>query len=167
MKSILAGSCYCLLAFGLRAAAPKCEPVDKQNGVTFQQCYREDASCEALSKDQRNSPSEEWRGCQWPATIIKAQRTEHGAHAFLTHVRLTPSIGDSQRMDITVTIEKPDHTLLKLEQKDVPVITERDVVEATIIRADADFTTPFDPVGIPTVDAVEKGGARTASHSYR
>ncbi len=165
MKSILVSCGCCVLAFCLNAAAPKCESLE-QDGTTFQQCEVEDVSCDALVRDQKNAPSDKWQGCQWPATILKAHLEQHGVIVFDTHVRLRPSFRDSDRMDIRVTIEKPDHTFLKLERKDVPVITENTIPVADI-HADADFTTQFDPLGVPTVDATEKGGAKEASHSYR
>lgn len=165
MSTILASSCCCLLAFSLNAAEPKCQTLE-QDGRTFQQCERKDVSCDALRRDQASFPSNKWHGCQWPATILKAHLEQRGVIVFDTHVRLTPSFRDSDRMDITVTIEKPDHTFLKLERKDVPVITENTIPVADI-HADEDFATQFDPLGVPTVDATEKGGAKEASHSYR
>lgn len=154
-----------LVALTLSGAAPKCQTLE-QHGMTFQDCEREDVSCSALARDQKDAPSDKWWGCRTPATIIQTQSTEHGVPAFATHVRLTPSFRDSQRMDITVTFERPDHTFLKLEEKEVPVEIRHTIPHADI-HADANFTTPFDPVGVPTVDATEKGGAKTASHSYR
>lgn len=165
MRPMLVSFCWCLLALCLNAAAPKCESLE-QDGKTFQQCEREDVSCGALAREQRNAPSDKWWGCAWPATIFKTQLMEHGVRVFVTHVRLTPSFRDTQRMDITVTIEKSDHTSLKLDRKDVPV-NVRDTIPVADIHADAEFMTPFDPLGVPTVDATEKGGAKTPSHSYR
>jgi hypothetical protein len=63
---------------------------------------------------------------------------------------------------MTVTVELSDHTFKEYVFKDVPVI-----VRDNIPLASVDIGTPSDPIGVPTVEATEKGGKRQAARSYR
>lgn len=160
-KGLLISTCVGLLTLCVSAAPPRCKTVDA-NGTTLEVCSREDTECDALAREQVNSPSDKWNGCAWPASIIKGHFTPLGVLVFSTNVSVVPSYRDSERVDITITIERPDHTFVKYDRQDTPVIIHGDIPSAM-----AEFVTQFDPVGVPTVDATEKGGAKGASRSYR
>ena len=163
-KLFLISSFTCLLTFSVSAAPPKCKTVD-QNGTTLEVCSREDTECYSkLVKEQESSPSSQWNGCAWPAKIIKGHFTAVGLIVFSTNVSIVPSYRDSERVDMTITIERPDHTFVKYDRKDVPVIVDE---KNSIPSASAEVVTQFDPLGVTTVDATEKGGAKGANHSYR
>jgi hypothetical protein len=136
----------------------------ERDGKTFEVCSREDTSCDSLAKDQVNSPSNKWNGCAWPATIIKFRSGAVGVFYYSTMVSVVTSFRDSERVDMTVMVEQSDHTIQKYEKKDVPVIIDE---KNNIPSASAEFVTQFEPLGVPTIDATEKGGAKGASHSYR
>ena len=108
--------------------------------------------------------SNKWIGCAWPATIIKFRSGAVGVIFYSTMVSVVTSFRDSERVDMTVMVEQSDHTVQKYEKKDVPVIIDE---KNNIPYASAEFVTQFEPLGVPTVDATEKGGAKGASHSYR
>jgi hypothetical protein len=77
-------------------------------------------------------------------------------------VTVVPSYRDSEKADITITVEQPDHTHDKNTFKDLPVIIRDDIPQASVRVG-----TPHGSVGVPTVGATEKGGKKEASHSYR
>jgi hypothetical protein len=151
----------CLLAGGLKAEPPRCE-TKVQDGKTFEVCTRADANCESLAKEQVRAPSDKWNGCLRPAIIIKSSFTAAGVSFPSTSVTIVPSYVDSERVDITITAEQPNHTYIEHTLKDVPVIIRDNIPQASI-----DFGTPQYPVGVPTVEATEKGGKKEASHSYK
>jgi hypothetical protein len=162
VKILLLSSCFGLLALSASASPPSCKTVEK-DGNTFDTCERRDTECYSkLAAEQTKSPSTQWNGCAWPAIITKTHFTAVGLIFYTTHVTLVPSYRDSERMDVTISIEKYDHTIQTYERKDVPIIIRDDIPRATV-----DFGTQFEPIGVPTVDATEKGGAREVSHSYR
>jgi hypothetical protein len=150
----------CLLT-GLKAAPPRCE-TKVQDGKSTEVCERADMTCDSLVKEQLKSPSDKWDGCSWPATIIKMHSAVAGVMLFYTNVMIIASYVDSERVDVTVTIEQPDHTYRKELRKDVPIIIRDKIPAATI-----DILTPYEPAGVPTVEATEKGGKREAAHSYK
>jgi hypothetical protein len=98
----------------------------------------------------------------WGATIIKSYFTALGVSSPSTHVTIVPSYVDSERVDMKVTVEKSDHTYTEYVFKDVPVIVRDNIPTVSIT-----FGTPQYPVGVPTVEATEKGGKKEASHSYK
>jgi hypothetical protein len=149
--------CGCLFAGGLRAAPPRCKTVE-QDGRSVDVCERPDIECESLAKEQVRNPSSQWNGWSWPALIMKTRLSVLGLVSFVTHVTVVASYGDSERMDVTVTIEQADHTYRKYVRKDVPVIIRNDIPSATVEIASLD-----EPVGVPTADAIEKGGKKEAS----
>jgi hypothetical protein len=162
MKRIsLLAFCGALLTFPLSAARPTCK-TEKQKGQLVEVCERADVMCESLTAEQQKSPSDKWTGCSSPAILIKGDVTLAGLLIFSTQVSVVPSYRDSKRVDMTVTFENPDHTFQKYERKDVPVIVQDGTPSAS-----AEFITQMKPVGVPTVEATEKGGAKGASHSYK
>jgi hypothetical protein len=151
----------CLLAGGLKAAPPTCQ-TKVQDGTTFEVCTRTDLACESLAKAQLKDPSDKWNGCFWPATIIKGHVITNGVMIISIYVSIIASYRDSERADVTVTIEQPDHTYRKFERKEVPIIIRDSVPTASV-----DILSNTEPVGVPTVEATEKGGKIEAAHSYR
>jgi hypothetical protein len=153
----------CLLAGGLIwAEPPRCE-TKTQNGTTLEVCTREDTNCESLAKEQVKTPSDKWRGCRWPAIIQKAYLTLlPGVSSPDVSVTIVPSYSDSERVDITINVEQPNHTYIEHTFKDVPIIIRENIPQAMI-----SYGTPQYPVGVPTVEATEKGGKKEASHSYK
>jgi hypothetical protein len=163
MRRVLLISLWgCLLAGVLQAAPPQCKTTEK-DGNTYDICTRANVACEALAKEQVKDPSNKWNGCLWPVTIIKSHFTLGGNMVFSIYVSIVASYIDSERVDMTVTFERTDHTFFKYERKDVPIIIRDDIP-----NANADFWFTADgTVGVPTVEVTEKGGAREASHSYK
>jgi hypothetical protein len=151
----------CLLAGGLNSARPSCE-AKVQDGTTFEVCTRADLACESLVKAQLENPSDKWNGCLSPATIIKGHVITAGIMIFGIYVSIIASYRDSERADVTVTIEQPDHTSRKFERKNVPIIIRDSVPTASV-----DISSNAEPVGVPTVEATEKGGKIEAAHSYK
>ena len=159
----------CSLAGGLKAAPPQCDAPDRQKNLTMENCHRAEENCDSLAREYLREPSDKWNGCAWPALILFSSSIIFpGTSPYnSTQVTLVPSYLDSERMDITVTVEQPDHTYKGQTFKDVPIIIRDNIPQATI-----DFPTPkylvelaFFPV--PTVEATEKGGKKEASHSYK
>ena len=151
-----------LLAITLDAAPPRCKTLDK-DGSTLQICERTDVNCDALAQESLKNPSDaNWDGCAWPVTIVKGHFTTINTLVYVTYVSIVTSYRDSERVDIVVNVEHSDHTFIKWERKDVPVI-----IQDKIPTASAEFTSTEEPYGVPTVDATEKGGAKGATHSYR
>ena len=163
MKCPPVGAILLSTVLTLSAAPPTCKTEQKDDGSALEICERKDTECHTrLVKEQESSPSTQWNGCAWPAIIIKEHYTAVGLMIDSTHVALVPSYRDSERMDVTIFIEKSDHSIQKYEQKDVPIIIRDDIPRATV-----DFGTQFEPIGVPAVDATEKGGVKEAAHSYR
>lgn len=166
----------CLLAGGLNAGVPECKTVESKDGTTAESCTRppDFDECMALVKEAwkdkkpEDPPPHYWNGCSWHAVINTVRgggRIGNGLVVplmWLTSVSLVPSYRNSERMDITVVFEQPDHTYKKHVRKDVPITIEDKMPNATV-----QFTFPYPPVSVPTVEAREKGGAKEASHSYR
>lgn len=161
MKRVRLAVSLCLLATTLGATPPHCK-TEERNGQSFNVCKRPDVECEALAKEQVKDPSSQWNGCIWDALITQGHFSSNGVIAFATYVAVTPSFRDSERMDVTVTIEQADHTFRKYVRKDVPIIVEDGIASATV-----NINTPDEPVGVPTVDSTEKGGKKEVSHRYR
>jgi hypothetical protein len=134
----------------------------EQDGKTFDVCERADVACESLAKEQLKDPSDKWNGCARDAIITKSHFILAGLIAFSTHVLIVASYVDSERVDMTVTFEQTDHTFRKYVRRDVPI-----VIRENIPRASADFVFPDNTLGVPTVEATEKGGKKEASHSYK
>jgi hypothetical protein len=85
-----------------------------------------------------------------------------GVVFFYVSVSVIASFTDSERADVTVSIEQSDHTRRKEVRKDVPIII-RDSMPTATVQTFA--TAP--PVGVPTVDVTERGGKKEVVHSYR
>ena len=151
----------CLIAAGLRAAPPRCKTVE-QNGTTFEVCERHDVMCEALAKEHLRDPSKEWNGCAWPAWIYNSHVTTSGLLVFYTSINIVPSYVDSERLDVTVTFDRPYCGARVHVQKDVPIIIRDDRPSASI-----HFACAEQPYGVPTVEATERGGKKQAFHSYK
>jgi hypothetical protein len=152
----------CLLAGGLKAEPARCE-TKVQDGKTLQICTRTDANCESLAKEQIRAPSDKWNGCARPAIIqISYLTLIPSVSSPDVNVLLVPSYVDSERVDITITVEQPNHTYAEHTFRDVPVIIRDNIPTASI-----SYGTPQYPVGVPTVEATEKGGEKEASHSYK
>jgi hypothetical protein len=161
-KFLAAAALGCLLAGYAAAAPPSCKTVEQDGGI-YNACQRTDINCDALATEQEKNPSDKWNGCAWPALIYKGHLTLPGiGFTFTTHVCVVSSYRDSERVDMIVTIEQPDHTFRTYERKDVPVIIQDGFPNATV-----DILTTAEPVGVPTVKAKEKGGKKEAMHDYR
>lgn len=143
------------------AAPPSCETkvVDEQ---VFEACERADIECDKLASDQVANPSPAWNGCRWAALITKGHFISSGLIFYTTRVTVVTSFVDSERVDLVVDVELSNHQHKTFTRNDVPVIIKNGIPQATI-----DIGTPEDPFGVPTVQAVEKGGKKQASHSYR
>jgi hypothetical protein len=163
MKNILLlAAVVCLMASGLNAAPPRCETVNR-NGVTIESCERDDANCDSLVKESlKTSPDRNWNGCAWPVIITRSQFKAAGVVFYVTTVSVVPSYRDSERVDLIMMFERPDHSLAKVEKKDLPVI-----IRDNIPSASTDITSPEEPYGVPSVEATEKGGAKSATHDYK
>jgi len=162
MRQLLPVSALGFVLLGSAAAAPPSCKTIEHDGTTFHQCQREDANCDSLAAEQVKNPSPNWNGCRLPALIT----TYHVVlpaigMTVMTHVCVVSSYRDSERMDITVTIEQPDHTFRTYERKDMPVTIEDGYPMATV-----DISTIIEPVGAPTVEAKEEGGKKEAMHDY-
>ena len=163
MSKLLGAAVFGFLLAGCAAAAPPTCKTVEHDGTTFNQCQRTDAHCDSLAAEQVNDPSRNWNGCRLPALITKYYVAMPAiGMTFITHVFIVPSYRDSERVDMTVTIEQPDHTFRTYERKDVPVIIEKGISNAIV-----DILTTAEPVGVPTVEAKEKGGKKEAMHDYR
>src|SRR5580704_13617670 len=121
MKAHLVLTGICALTIGLMAEPPRCKTVDS-NGTTIDACERRDANCKTLFATQLKDPSDKWNDCIMPALIYKRHFVAANMVFFVTSVSVTSSYLDSERVDITVFIEQPDHTVRPYERKDVPVI---------------------------------------------
>lgn len=143
----------------LMGAPARCET--KTLGTdTFEVCERADVLCVENVKQELKDPSSEWRGCLWSAILIKGLFKD--ALVYVTHVTVQPNYADSDLMDVVVTIQKPDRSFQVITQKDLPIIVQNGHAEATF-----SFYTPYDPLGVPTVESTEKGGAKSVKHSYK
>jgi hypothetical protein len=134
-----------------------------ENGELYGIAERIDKACFDLVTEDLKNPSPYWNGCFMPAIIIKSHMTV--PNLFFTYtldVTIVPHYTDSERIDMTVTVEQPDHTYRTYVKKDVPI-----VLSGRVLKASATFMIDYDPVSVPTVDATEKGGKREATHSYR
>ena len=118
--------------------------------------------CEALAKEQMRDPSREWNGCAWPVLIINSHATVVGLLAYHTRITVVPSYRDSEKLDVTVTFEKPHCGSGTHARKDVPIIIRNDIPSASV-----DIECLDEPYGVPKVEAKEKGGKKEASHSYK
>jgi len=108
------------------AAPPTCEIKGD-----IEVCERTDQNCEQFVAEHfKSDPSrawmENWRGCLWPATILKGHSHLLGPAAPITgsfaHVTVVTSYTDSERFDMTVDVELRDHKHRKFEFKGEPVI---------------------------------------------
>ncbi len=70
-------------------------------------------------------------------------------------------------MDITVTVEQPDHTYKEQTFKDVPIIIRDNIPRATIQFPTPKYLVDMALFPVPTAEATEKGGKKEASHSYK
>jgi len=151
----------CSLASALNAAPPRCE-TQERDGTTFEVCTQADVNCESLAREQVRQPSDKWNGCALGATIIKSYFIVLGVSMPTTHVSIVPSYVDSEKVDMKVTVEQSGHKFTEHVFKDIPVIIRDNIPTASITLG-----TPQYPVGVPTVEATEKGGKQEASHSYK
>jgi hypothetical protein len=159
----------------LRAAPPSCKTEKKGepgNEITLESCQRDDFCDDATIKEQIQNPSNLWMGCMWPALITSSLSRiaiGTGMWSFATHLTLVARYRDSERMDVTTTFELKDHTFRKDVQKDVPIIIRDDLPQVTILVASGMNGVGYNmgTIGVPTVEAVEKGGKKSAVHSYR
>jgi hypothetical protein len=151
----------CLLATDLSAAPPRCKTV-LQDGTRFEVCERSDSMCESLAKEQVKAPSKEWNGCAWPAQIYNSHLATSGTLVFFTHITIVPCYLDSERLDVTITFDKPHCGSRTHVRKDAPIIIHDGVPSASI-----DIVCSEEPPGVPTVEAKEMGGKKEASHSYK
>ncbi len=150
-----------MLPIRVGAAPPRCKKVE-QDGRTFDVCERSNTECKSLTEQQQKQPSGEWNGCNWPAIVTQSTYTAAGIVLYHIHVTVVASYQDSERMDVTVKVEEADHTYKTYVRKDVPLIMRNDISSASI-----GITRTFDSVGVPTVEATEKGGKKEAEHRYR
>jgi hypothetical protein len=67
-------------------------------------------------------PSDKWNGCAWPALITTGHFTTSGLLVCNVSVTVVPSYRDSERMDMTVTFDKPFCGSRTHLRKDVPII---------------------------------------------
>jgi hypothetical protein len=140
--------------------------MEVRDGILWGSAERLDTACFALAKEQVNNPSPNWNGCglgfSGSARFTKVYMASFSVPAYMLNVSIIPHYTDSERIDMTVTVEQTNHTYRTYVRKDVPIVLLGNVLEAS-----ADFMIPYDPVSVPTVDATEKGGKREVTHSYR
>lgn len=133
------------LVVNLSAAPPRCKTV-QQDGTTFELCEREDSTCETLAKEQVKNPSKEWHGCVLSVRIFNSHFTDSVLGVvFYTGISVTPSYVDSERMDVTVTFDKPHCGLLTHVRKDVPIIIHDDIPLAPASK----LLVPISPTAYP------------------
>jgi hypothetical protein len=160
-----------ILAGTALAAPPNCKTT-VQNGLRFEICSRMDASClPTVSKFQGDDWKTNWNGCMWDATFYKnvLDVPKVGPLGYQVMLRLVASYRDSERMDVTILLEWKDGTTHKIERKNVPIIMTEISDGKSLPTVDIEFGLPIpDPsIGVPTVEATERGGARSFSHSYK
>ena len=137
--------------------------MEERDGKLCGISHRYDAECLSLAKEQSKNPSGNWNGCLMPAIIIKTHLTiPNVLFTFVLHVSVVPHYTDSERVDMTVTVEQPDHTYRTYVEKDVPIVLEGSILQATM-----EIMIPSDPASVPTVEATERGGKREVTHHYR
>ena len=81
---------------------------------------------------------------------------------YTTFVSLFLSYLDSERVDVTVTFEQPNGTFRKEVRRNVPV-----VIKSGLPIADLNFVYTVPSVGVPTVEAIERGGKKSVLHNYK
>jgi hypothetical protein len=134
----------------------------ERNGEFYGIAERVNQACLELAKEQTNNPSPYWNPlCSLGATIIKGPVDSGGLIVYNLHVSIAPLYRDSERVDMRVTVQQPDHTFYTYVRNDVPI-----VLRGRVLEASADLMLPYDPASVPTVEATEKGGKREATHSY-
>jgi len=149
-------------AQGVSVSHPPSCKVEERDGKVFDVCTRVDTKCLDIVKAEVANPSDKWNGCLWGATIIKGTLALAGMVVYSTHVSVVCSYIDSERVDMTITVEFTDHTHRDYVRSDIPVIIRDGVPTASV-----DISTPNEPLGVPTVEATEKGGAKKVAHSYK
>ena len=160
-------------ALPMLAAPPSCETTHKGEGadeITFETCQRDDFCDDATIKEQVQNPSTLWMGCMWPALITTSSNMLHigpdlpGILMVRTDLTLVARFRDSERMDVTVTFELPDHTFRKDTYRDVLITIRHNIPQATILIATQASSRT---IGVPTIEATERGGKKNALHIYR
>jgi hypothetical protein len=168
-KRVLGVAFALIAAAQLQGAPPSCKT--GQNGeISFETCERDDFCDDATIKDQIQNPSTSWMGCMWPALITsQLSRMTTGMCFSTTHLTLVARYRDSERIDITTTFEQKDHTFHKDVQKDVPIVIRDGLPQVDILIASGMNGIGYNMgmIGVPTIEATERGGKKSAVHSYR
>ena len=142
---------------------PSCETKQLSDGTTAEVCSRGDANCPALAEQTLKSPSSKWRGCGKPASIIKSRRYVVGVAVAEVYISIVPTYSDSDKIDMTVTIDQPDGASIEKKLSDVPIIIRDGIPVASVYIPGI----PKYPAGVPVIEAKEKGGEREALHSFK
>jgi hypothetical protein len=148
------------------AAPPSCKTVT-QGDSNFRVCERavDIDPCVALLKESpKVAEDPNWNGCLWVARFITGSFTIPGAPITYMHVSFVASYRNSERMDITMDVERSDHSHRKYVYADVPVVLENGLPTASV---DFLIIPGEEPLGVPTAEMTEKGGSRTMSHGYK
>ena len=136
------------------AGIPECKTENAKSADRVEVCTRSDDQCEV------DWSSQAWRGCR-DMTVVRMSGLVPSINlwVFSTYIWVYPRYTDSRKMNIVVYMDGK-----RYERKDVEI----EIREGLRLAQVAFEMSPVMPSkAVPTVEAVETGGHKSATHSYK